>query len=56
MIYDEGCDPYEGTWAEQVARARREAQARQRSRVITNAVGYGLVAGGMLWACLRWLL
>jgi len=56
MIYDEGCDPHEETWAEQIARARGEAQARRRHKLVTSAVGYGLVAGGMLWACLHWML
>ena len=55
MIYDQGCDPYEESWAEQAVRERRAVRARRRDHLITNAVGYALVVGGMLWACLRWL-
>lgn len=55
MIYDEGCDPHEASWAEQVAEARREAAARRRHKLLTSTVGYGLVLGGLVWAWLRWL-
>jgi hypothetical protein len=55
MIYDQGCDPYEDAWQQEAVRARRRARARRRDQLITNAVGYALVAGGMLWVCLRWL-
>lgn len=55
MIYDQGCDRREESWREQAARARRAAGTRRRDQLITNAVGYTLLLGGMLWACLRWL-
>ena len=56
MIYDQGCDPYEESWAEQAARASRATGTRRRDKLITNAVGYALVLAGMLWVCLRWLM
>lgn len=55
MIYDPSCDPYEESWVEQAAQARRRAGARRREQLITNAVGYALVLAGMMWVCLRWL-
>ena len=56
MIRDECCDGYEPWWVEQVVLARREAAGRRRDRVLTNAVGYALVIGAMLWASLRDLM
>lgn len=55
MIHDPGCDPYEDIWAEQATQARHRARTRRRDQLITNAVGYALVLGGMAWVCLRWL-
>jgi hypothetical protein len=54
MIHDPGCDPYKEMWAEQATQARHRARMRRR-QLITNAVGYALVLGGMAWVCLRWL-
>lgn len=56
MIYDPGCDAHQESWAEPAARTREQARTRRREKLITHAVGYALVAGGTLWACLRWLL
>ncbi len=55
-IQDKGCDANEGWWAEEMARVDSEARGRSRDKLITYAVGYALVLGGVLWACLRWLV